>query len=295
MADRFGRLLFIFLLFGAGLLILLIVLASPSPTHPFFMEGPPRPWVIAHQGGDGLWPGDTLFAYENAAKLGVDVLEMDLHQTQDGVLVLMHDSTVDRTTNGSGEIRTMAYSAIQDLDAGYDWSSDGGATYPFRGAGITVPTLEDIFQAFPDAWMNIEIKQVEPSIGEAFCALIRQHQMQNQVLVASFHTQAMDDFRHACPEVATSGTRSELTLLYALTTLFLGRTLSPDYQAVQAPEFSSGLRVLSPRFIDSAHQSGLEVHPWTINETQEMQRFLEMGADGIITDRPDRMLELLDR
>jgi glycerophosphoryl diester phosphodiesterase len=295
MAAKIGWVLLGVIVIVIGAVVVLTLLAEPSSPHPFFTEGPPRPWVIAHQGGDGLWPGDTLFAFEQAVDSGVDVLEMDLHQTADGVLVLMHDSTVDRTTDGSGEIKGLAFSEIKELDAGYDWSADGGSTFPFRGMGITVPSLEEVFQSFPGAHMNIEIKQVEPSIGAAFCSLIRQFNMQNRVLVASFHTAAMQDFRQACPEVATSGTRSELTVQYALTTLFLGSTLTPDYEAVQAPEYSSGLKVLSPRFVNTAHQRGLEVHPWTINETSDIQRFLEMGVDGIITDRPDRMLELLGR
>jgi glycerophosphoryl diester phosphodiesterase len=295
MAARFFRVLLITLGILAILILAAIILAKPASPHPYFLQGPPRPWVIAHQGGDNLWPGDTLFAFQNAVDIGVDVLEMDMHQTADGVLVLMHDETVDRTTDGSGLIKEQTLADLKSLDAGYDWSPDEGVTYPFRGQSITIPTLEEVFQAFPDDWFNIEIKQVEPSVAVNFCSLIRQYNKQNQVLVASFHEQAMSEFRQACPEVATSGTRNELTLFFGLNTLFLGRVYSPNFHAVQAPEYSSGLHVLTPRFVSGAQQRGLEVHPWTINDTAEMEHFLDIGVDGIITDRPDLMLELLGR
>lgn len=282
-----------------GVLFLAVVLAAvlsqPAGEHPYFGGGPPRPWVIAHQGGDGLWPGNTLFAFQQAAEMGVDVLEMDLHQSADGVLVLMHDETVDRTTDGRGLIRELSLAELKQLDAGYDWSPDGEQSTPFRGQGIQVPTLEEVFQAFPDYLFNIEIKQVEPSVGAAFCDLIRQYGLEIRVLVASFHSQAMQDFRQACPQVATSATRSETTIFFALNSVYLGRLVTPPYQAVQVPEYSSGLRVLSPRFVRGAHGRGLEVHAWTINTTADMQRFLDMGVDGLITDRPDLLLELLER
>ncbi|MFN2198000.1 MAG: glycerophosphodiester phosphodiesterase [Anaerolineales bacterium] len=284
------------LLLGIALLIAILwLLARPAAPHPFFTGSPPRPWVIAHQGGDGLWPGDTLFALQNAEKLGVDVLEMDIHASADGIIVLMHDETVDRTTDGTGLIKEQTFAELQTLDAGYDWSPDDGATYPFRGQGIQITSLEEVFQAFPQKRMNIEIKQVDPPIAEEFCGLIRQYNMQERVLVASFHTEAMRAFRQACPEVATSGDQAEITRFFVLNTLFLGGLVSPDYTSVQVPEYSSGLHVLTPHFVRGAHGRGLEVHVWTVNQQEEMARFLDLGVDGIITDYPDRLLALLDR
>ena len=121
--------------------------------------------MIAHQGGDGLWPGNTLYAFEQAAALGVDVLEMDLHITKDGVLVINHDETVDRTTDGTGTIEDMTLAELKALDAGYDWSKDGGQTFPYRGMGLTIPTLEEIFQTFPEYHMTIEIKKTTGSMA----------------------------------------------------------------------------------------------------------------------------------
>ena len=102
MRSKFLRTLLVLVVLLVVIVGLLAILADPAEPHPYFTEGPPRPWVIAHQGGDGLWPGDTMYAFERAAELGVDALEMDVHSTADGVLVMMHDETVDRTTNGTG-------------------------------------------------------------------------------------------------------------------------------------------------------------------------------------------------
>ena len=271
----------------------LALLARPAAAYPFFAND--GPLVIAHQGGDGLWPGDTLYAFERAAALGVDVLEMDMHATADGVLVLMHDATIDRTTNGSGAIREMSFAALRTYDAGYNWSADDGATYPFRGQGIVVPTLEEVVDAFPDYRLNIEIKQQEPSIVAPFCAFLRERALVDQVLVASFHPQTMSEFRVACPEVATSAVEPELRTFYAYTVAFMGRLYRTPTAAFQVPEYSGDLQVVSERFLRNARQHNVAVHVWTVNETADMTRLLEMGVDGLITDRPDRLLALLGR
>ena len=209
-------------------LILIMIFSKPADQHPYYADDLNYPLVIAHQGGNDLWPGNTLFAMQQAADLGVDVLEMDLHITKDGVLVLIHDETVDDTTNGTGKVEDMTLSEIQQFDAGFDWSADDSATFPFRGQGITIPTLEKIFQTFPDYRMTIELKKTDRSMAEPFCNLIRQYEMQDQIVVASFHNERMDEFRQVCPEVATSSARQETTTFVLLTKVFLGRLLQPQ-------------------------------------------------------------------
>ena len=270
-------------------------LADSAPDHPFFTAGPPRSWVMAHQGGDGLWPGDTMYAFQRAAAMGVDVLEMDVHSTKDGVLVLMHDETVDCTTDGSGLIKEMTFEELSQLDAGHDWTQEGSQDTIYRGQGIKVPALAELFQKFPDTRMNIEIKQADPSISAALCQLIRQYKMTDKVLVASFRTQSIQEFRQVCPEVATTGAEDEVRGFFIRHLLFLGGIYTPTYNAVQVPEYSGGLHVLTPRFIRDAQNRILEVHAWTINEKEDMQRLLEMNIDGIITDYPDRLMEILGR
>ena len=282
-----------------GILILFfivgLIISEPAPEHPYYSPDLPYPLVIAHQGGDGLWPGDTMYAFEHAVALGVDVLEMDLHITKDGVLVVMHDESVDRTTNGTGFLEEMTLEEIKQLDAGYDWSLDDGVTYPYRGQGIIIPTLEEVFQAFPNYHMTIEIKKTVRSMAEPFCSLIREYGMQDKVLVASFHNERMDEFRQVCPEVATSSARQETTIFVLMSKAFLGRLYSPKFYALQVPEESSGIMVMTAQFVRAAHERNLRVEPWTIDDREQMQLYIDWGVDGIITDRPDLMLELLGR
>jgi glycerophosphoryl diester phosphodiesterase len=250
---------------------------------------------MAHRGGKGLWPENTLYAFERAVDLGVHVLEMDIHSTADGVLVVIHDDTVDRTTDGRGPVQGMGLAELKTLDAGYMWSSDDGQTFPYRGQGIAVPTLEEVFAALPATPMNIEIKPAEPAVAVPLCQLIRDHGMQDRVLVASFHEQAIQAFRDECPEVATTASQNQVVALFVLAQAFLDLIYSPAIQAVQVPEYRGNLHVLTPQFIDAAHRRHLEVHAWTINDVEGMQRLLDLGVDGIITDYPDRLMELLGR
>jgi glycerophosphoryl diester phosphodiesterase len=291
---RIARIGLGFVLFLLLIIVVGMALARPRPDHPFF-AGQPDVLVIAHQGGEQLRPSNTMVAYQHAVELGADVLEMDMHSTADGVLVLSHDDTVDRLTDGTGLIKEMTWDELQTIDAGYAWSEDEGATFPYRGQGITVPSLEEVFAAFPDVPMNIEIKQQEPPIVEPFCALIRQYGREHDVLVASFHPETMVTFRESCPEVATSGTEREIRPFYVLNRIGLARLYPPPAEAFQVPEHSGGLHVVTASFVRSAHQRNVEVHVWTVNETADMERLLALGVDGIITDRPDRLLELLGR
>ena len=271
------------------------VFAKRAPDHPYYADDLPHPLVIAHQGGDGLWPGDTIFAFEHAAGLDVDVLEMDLHITKDGVLVINHDETVDRTTDGTGEIEAMTLDEIKALDAGFDWSNDNGNTFPYRGMGITIPTLEEVFEAFPGYHMTIEIKTTERSMAMPFCEMIRAYDMQDKVLVASFLDERMEEFREVCPEVATSSARQETTIFVLLSKAFLSRLYSPSFNALQVPEESSGITLMTAQFVRVVHERNLRVEPWTIDDPEQMKQYIEWVVDGIITDRPDLMLEILGR
>jgi glycerophosphoryl diester phosphodiesterase len=235
-----------------------------------------------------------MYAFEQSAALGADVLDMDMHRTKDGVLVLMHDRTVDRTTNGSGSISDLTLAEIKQLDAGYRFTPDNGKTFPYRGKGLTVPTLEELFQAFPEKRFGIEIKDGDPgSMAQAFCALIRQYGMEKSVLVSSFSEELMDPFRRECPQVATSATQKEVTTFYILFRLGLVDTLTPKYASLQVPEESGGIYLLTQQFVNAAHRRGLTVIPWTINEEADLVRILALGVDGINTDNPDRLLDLI--
>ena len=279
-----------------SLVILLRLFAQPAADTAYYTDPRPQVMVIAHQGGDGIWPGDTLYAFEKAVETGADVLEMDAHITLDGEIVLMHDEKVDRTTDGSGRIEDLLLSKLKLLDAAYRWSNDGGATFPYRGQGIQVPTLDELFERFPDKRYLIEIKLTRNPIHQPLCEMIREYGMQEKVVVASFHDDSMALFRQTCPEVATSASKGEVTPFVILGKLFLSGWLSPEYQSLQVPWETSesyGIPIMTQRFIREAHAKNLHVEPWTVNDPALIKQHIQWGVDGIITDRPDVMMEVL--
>ncbi len=266
---------------------------EPAPDRDFFKQQTRRPLVIAHRGGAGLWPENTMFAFERARHSGVDVIETDVHETADGVLIVIHDPTLERTTDGTGRVNAMTLAEIKKLDAAFRFSTDGGKTFPLRGSGITIPTLQEVFSAFPEMRFNIEPKQNAPSPAKLLCRVIREHGMADRVVVGSFRQSTLDEFRRECPEVATSGSPTEVSKFLAMYKAGLANSYSPTMQALQVPEYAGGLQVLTEGFVAAAHARNLQVHAWTVNETSDMRRLLELGVDGIMTDYPDRLMSLL--
>ena len=277
-------------------LLLLLGYFRPHAPESAYYRNLDHPLVIAHQGGDGVWPGDTMFAFENAVAIGVDVLEMDAHITQDGHIVLMHDESVERTTDGTGLIEKMTIDELRQLDAAYDWSNDDGRTFPYRGQGIQVPTLDELFQKFPEMRYVIEIKLTQNPIDKPLCDLIRKHSMQAKVMIASFHDEAMQNFRETCPEIATSASRGEVTAFVLLGKVFLSGLVAPQYESIQPPydpEESMNIPIMTERFIREAHAKNIAVEPWTVDDPELMRQYIEWGVDGIMTDRPDLMMDVL--
>jgi len=272
---------------------ILLALARPVPEHAFFSE--PAPLVVAHRGGSGLWPENTLVAFRKAKAMGADVLEMDVHSTRDDVLVVLHDDDVDRTTDGNGAVRDLSLAQAQALDAGYRWTADEGKTYPYRGQNTRIPTLEEVFQGFPETRMNIEIKQFDPPITEPLCRMIRDHGMADWALVASFDPSTMGDFRTRCPEVATSATASEIRWFLRMHTVRLGNLYRGATEAFEVPPRLRDFVIVTKDFLRQSHDHNIRVLVWTVNQEEEMQELLELGVDGILTDYPDRLIGLLNR
>ena len=261
--------------------------------HPYFAGDEGRPLVMAHRGGGGLWPENTLYAFERAAEIGADVIETEIQSTADDNLVFIHDETIDRTTNGTGSVDSLTLTELKKFDAGYHWTADGGRTFPFRGKGITVPTLEEVFTALPNTRINIDLKQISPPLASKLCGLLHSFDRVEKVMVASFGTKALRNFRQVCSGVATSASQREVTLFFLMNLIFLGAAYGPPCHALQIPEYSSGMHVLTKRFLRTAHSHNLKVHVWTVNEVEDMKRLLNLGVDGIITDYPDRLISVL--
>lgn len=269
---------------------------KPSEDRAFFQGLASRkPLVIAHRGGAGIFPENTLFAFQQTWKMGVDILEMDLRETADGALVLLHDKTVDRTTDGSGEVSQKTLAEIKQLNAAFRFTTDGGQTFPLRDQKISIPTLDEVFTALPQARYIIEIKHETPTIAQSLCNLIRKHKLHDRVITASFSQSILDSFRSDCPEVATSASTSEVTKFLTFYKIGLDKSYSPPMSALQTPEKVGKLQILTKDFIETAHRLNLQVHVWTINQTEDMQRLIEIGVDGIMTDYPDRLLNLVGK
>lgn len=292
---RVARFLSVPLLLLAIAIGVLALTSKPAQTAAVLSSFAEQPLVIAHRGGKGLWPENSLFAFERASALGVDMLEMDLHLSSDGELVVIHDSTLDRTTNGEGPVAARSLAQLQALDAGYRWSADGGQSHPYRGQGVRIPTFTEVLERFPSIAKVIEIKVPDVGMEAQLCDTLTAHQQRDKVIVGSFYDRSLQLFREQCPGVATSAGPGSVRLLLALNWIGLGSVLSPSYQALQIPEAHSGLAIASRSLLQTASQRGLNVQLWTINEQPDMRRLLDLGADALITDYPDRALQVLGR
>ena len=256
------------------------------PDHVFFDA--PEPWAIAHQGGGKLWPENTLYAFAKAEELGVDVLEMDLRVTVDGEIVVMHDASVDRTTDGSGHVDEMTLAEIRELDAGDRFDAPG--QFPHRGQGLTVPTLEEVLSRFSTARLILEMKEFTPALAVELCGVLTTREAEERVLIASFGHDSMSAFREACPTVATSTTMREGRLLDLLNRMRLASLYRSPAVALQIQK-----KYVEPQLLELADAFNVKVQVWTIDDEADMQRLLDMGVQGIMTDYPDRLLRVMGR
>jgi glycerophosphoryl diester phosphodiesterase len=256
----------------------------------------PQGWAVnfAHRGGAKIVPENTLEGFRKGLLAGAGVLELDVHATADGTLVVIHDETVDRTTDGSGPVREMTLAEVRRLDAGYRFTPDGGKTYPCRGEGVSVPTMEEVYREFTDVPINIEIKGKRPGIEEALWRIIEDAGAEERTLVVSENSGTIRRFREVSGRrVATASSSVELILFWLLSRLRLGGLANPSYQALQGPATYRGLRIVTPELVRGAHERGLRVDVWTIDHEPDMRRLLGFGVDGIMTDRPDILARVL--
>jgi glycerophosphoryl diester phosphodiesterase len=279
---------------------------------------PANPWLArrvvsyAHQGGAWEAPSSTLFAVRRALELGVTGIELDVHATADRRLVVCHDATVDRTTDGHGPIHSLTLADLRALDNAY-WFVPGSDVrpglhddaYPYRGRApadpdFTVATLDevlDLLAAYPTVALNLDIKQTAPAVEpyeELLAEALLERDFVDRVIVASFLDAATDAFATRAPAIATSaGTLATATFLRALRR---GEDLpAMRHVALQVPVARGDVQIVDRQFVEAAHDAGLAVHVWTVNDEPSMVSLLELGVDGIITDLPSVLLEVLDR
>jgi glycerophosphoryl diester phosphodiesterase len=242
--------------------------------------------VFGHRGAAGLAPENTLPSFSLAAALGAEYLELDVHATRDGSIVVLHDSTLERTTDGQGLVSELHLAALERLDAGHHFTHDG-RHFPYRGQGVRVPTLEAVLQAFPDHRVNIEIKQAHPPIVDAVLDVIRDCGALERVLLAGEHDVIMETIRTAAGErVATGMSVGDVVDFIARCNESRWDDYRPPGQALQVPPEFEGVQLISADTIAAARRFGIEVHAWTINDRVEIDRLFELGVDGIMSDLP---------
>jgi glycerophosphoryl diester phosphodiesterase len=253
----------------------------------------PKPRLYAHRGSSGNAPENTLPSFELAVEQGADILEMDVHATSDGHIVVMHDPMLDRTTDGTGPITDITLDELKKLDAGYRFTPDDGKTFPFRGKGVTVPTLREIAERFPDVPFNIEIKECKTPNEQTAYDLLKEFGHADLTLLAAEKDFMIERIRAVEPGLPTNLCGTEV--LEFLQRLFQNNWehYTPPGSALQIPEQYEGLPVLTPEMLEAAHRLGMEVHIWTVNDEADMRRLLEMGVDGIMTDYPDRLTKVV--
>ena len=248
--------------------------------HPFLVE--PGPIAFAHRGGAGEAPENTLAAFEIALSLGYRYLETDVHLTRDGTLVAFHDERLDRVTDRTGAIAELGIAEVEAADAGYAFSPDGGRTFPFRGRGIRVPRLEAILARWPNARVNIDPKS-DVCVGP-LGALLDRLGAWERVCIGSFSDRRLRRIRALGRGRACTSMGPQAVALARLTTASaLMRRLGAD--CIQVPITRGRIPIVTPRFIAAAHRAGLPVHVWTINDETTINELLELGVDGIMSDR----------
>ena len=254
------------------------------------------PVNLAHRGASILAPENTIEAFRIAVEAGAGGLEIDVHMTRDGHIVVIHDATVDRTTGASGTVAEMTIGELRGFDAGHTFSPDGGSNHPYRGLGVRVPTLRDVLEEFPGVAVNIDIKAKRPGIEATVLGVLREANALGRALVVSTPRHTVKRFRKISGgHISTGASRWETGIFYLLSRFRLERLVSPAYDALQVPLRHRGIPLVTPRFIEAAHARGVRVDVWTINQADEMHRLLDLGVDVIMTDRPGMLTEVLRR
>lgn len=257
-----------------------------------------RPIILAHRGGAHLEPEHTMLAFEKSAQLGVDGFEIDIRLTKDEEIIVFHDATVDRTTEGYGAVSEMTLEEINALNHGYQFEDLAGE-YPYRDTKVDVVTLRELLESYPNMLINIDIKDAPDTyegslMPSKLWRLIEELGVENRVVVTSFYGEQIDRFNlYAQNQVALGAGESDVRKAFASFSSQFGHLYHPKVDVFQIPPKSGVVSLDSPKFIQFLNNLNIPVHYWTINDLVTMNKLIHNGAKGIITDRPDIAVELL--
>ena len=246
------------------------------------------PIAMAHRGSMLLWPENTMTAFQNAVDLGYRYLETDLQISRDGVLVAFHDDILDRTTDGKGLVSNRTVEELKQLDAAHGFAI--GGEYSYRGRGIRIPTLEELVTTYPDHIFTLDLKS--DGMEEALVDIIRKLNLWNRVVVGSFRGARLRRFRRLVDRPVAMSAGPAETIRF-VTAANLRIPYRPRWDSLQVP-VRQGIKLVSSRTVRAAKSAGVPLIVWTINDRTEMEALLNLGVDGIITDRPDLLRQVID-
>jgi len=260
--------------------------------HPYFDIG--RPHLFGHRGASGEAPENTLPSFARAVEHGVPFLELDCHATRDGEIVVLHDALLERTTDGEGPVSARSFAELERLDAGHRFSLDG-VSFPFRGRGVRVPRFVEILRAFPGARLNLEVKQAEPAIAAEVVRIVKRANAEARVLLAAAEEPILASIRALDPGTALGSSTSDVIEFVRAASESRLASFTPRGHALQIPPDAFGRPLVTRELVEAAHQLGLFVHVWTINDADEMKRLLGLGVDGLMSDLPGVLLATAGR
>jgi glycerophosphoryl diester phosphodiesterase len=254
-----------------------------------YLHNLPDPAHISHRGGSLVAPENTLAAFEQArARWNTDVLELDVQPTADGHVVVLHDDTVDRTTNGHGRVDALTLAAVQALDAGFHHPA-------FRGRGVRISTLEEVLRRFPGVRINLELKRGEPPFTDEVLAILRRNGALERVCLGHLDAHVAERLCAAAPEAATWFPQDAATLFVMCCKGGQEPPADVPYSLLALPDALEGIPIVGPEVVAVARRRGIPVHVWTVDEPAQMQAMLDLGVAGIMTDRPDLLRQVLDQ
>ena len=250
----------------------------------------PGPIAFAHRGGAHDGPENTMSAFANAVALGYRYIETDVHVTADGVLVAFHDDGLDRVTDSRGKISHLSMAQIREADAGHWFTRDHGETYPYRGKGVQVPTLEELLVRWRHVRINVDPKE-DVAIGP-LAALLHRLEAIDRVCVGSFSDRRLIRIRGLTRgRVCTSMGRNGVSMAWLSSRV--GRMARLDADCLQVPLRWGDFRLVDSRFLAAAHRADLPVHVWTVDDEATINELLDLGVDGIMTDQPQTLRRVL--
>lgn len=251
-----------------------------------FVRNMKRPTHVSHRGGSLVAPENTLRAFQEAQeRYATDQLEMDVRMTRDGVLVVLHDATVDRTTDGSGDVAALSWSEVQRLDAGARFTPDGGKTFPFRGSGVTIPRFEDVLAA-TTLPIIVELKTPTADCRREVSDILRRMGARDRVCIGAVADEPAAEIRGEMPDVAVFYP-DRAARAFVAAALRGAPPPKTEYDVLALPDREGSLNLVDSRIVAAAKQAGIPLQLWTINDEARMRECLALGVDGIQTDRPD--------